>query len=81
MSKEVKMIEPEESPNRVYNGLSSGLSESQIAHQIEMDDDEDSLWDDDEKMDETCPNCHRQYDAIDYEYQICHICKFNNSGS
>ena len=28
---------------------------------------------------EYCPNCGRQYDDIDFEYQICHICKFDGS--
>lgn len=69
-----------ENGNNANTVLSARLSESQIAHQIEMDEHDDSLWDD-ENMDETCPNCHHEYDEIDYEYQICHICKFNNSGS
>ena len=30
-------------------------------------------------MDDVCPNCNVEYDEIDYEYQICHFCKFNNS--
>ena len=29
-------------------------------------------------LDSICPNCNAEYDEIDYEYQICHICKFNN---
>ena len=36
-------------------------------------------YDDDEViLDTNCPNCNRTYDEIDYEYQICHICKYNN---
>jgi hypothetical protein len=37
-------------------------------------------WDDDEvpTRDEFCPCCGREYDEVDYEYQICHYCKFNN---
>ena len=31
--------------------------------------------------DDVCPQCHRPYDEIDYEYQICHWCKFDNSKS
>lgn len=36
-------------------------------------DDEDEVT-----LDETCPNCGTEYDEIDYEYQICHHCGFNN---
>lgn len=37
--------------------------------------------DDDEiQLPDTCPNCGNEYDEIDYEFQICHICKFNNNG-
>lgn len=25
----------------------------------------------------TCPYCNREYDEIDYEYQICHFCYYN----
>lgn len=35
--------------------------------------------DDEERMPETCPNCGKDYDEIDYEYQICHICGYNNN--
>lgn len=35
--------------------------------------------DDREYGDDTCPNCGETYDDIDREYQICHICKFNNT--
>jgi len=30
-------------------------------------------------MDDVCPNCFEEYDEIDHEYQICHICGFNNN--
>lgn len=30
-------------------------------------------------VDEICPNCRRPYDEIDFEYQICHFCKYDNS--
>jgi len=36
-------------------------------------------FDDEIILDETCPNCGHEYDEIDYEYQICHYCKFNNN--
>jgi len=38
-------------------------------------------WDDEDEPrgDDTCPNCGEPYDEIDYEYQICHYCKFNNN--
>ena len=32
-----------------------------------------------DNLDGICPNCNKEYDEIDYEYQICHICKFNNT--
>lgn len=59
------------------------LSESEIQYQIEKDEYEDSLWDDPDfeeiNLDEQCPNCGKSYDEIDYEYQICRHCKFNNN--
>ena len=61
------------------------LSESEIESQIESDDFEDSLWIDDEDdvflASDFCPKCGKDYDEIDYEYQICHHCKFNNNKS
>lgn len=42
------------------------------AHQEPDDDDELNL-------DSACPNCGVEYDMVDYEYQICHVCKFNNN--
>lgn len=30
-------------------------------------------------IDENCPRCGREYDAIDIDYQICHFCSFDNS--
>lgn len=50
------------------------------------DEDFDELYDiyddaDDDfetPLDEVCPNCHIEYDEIDYEYQICHHCRFDN---
>ncbi len=41
---------------------------------------EDEL-EDEETMPQCCPNCGREYDDIDYEFQICHICGFDNSQS
>lgn len=29
-------------------------------------------------LDDTCSKCGAAYDAIDYEYQICHHCKHQN---
>ena len=37
-------------------------------------------YEDQKEGDESCPNCGISYDEIDYEYQICHICKYDNSG-
>lgn len=39
-------------------------------------DDENDEW----LGDQNCPICRREYDEIDYEYQICHWCRFDNSG-
>ncbi len=36
----------------------------------ELDDEDDGLLD-------NCPNCGKEYDEIDREYQICHYCKCN----
>lgn len=42
----------------------------------ELEDD----WNyEDDGGDLNCPNCGREYDEIDYEYQICHLCGFNNN--
>ncbi len=30
-------------------------------------------------LDEYCPDCGEYYDEIDYEYQICHYCKYDLS--
>ena len=47
----------------------------------EQNDEDDYLLDEDEIiLDDCCPKCGREYDEIDYEYQICHRCKFNNNG-
>lgn len=41
---------------------------------------EDSQYQNQENiLDISCPNCKRQYDAIDIDYQICHHCNFNNN--
>lgn len=34
---------------------------------------------DEPELDEHCPNCGEDYDGVDYEYQICHHCDFNNN--
>ena len=36
-------------------------------------------YDDEIELPDTCPNCGTAYDGVDMEYQICHICKFNNN--
>lgn len=35
--------------------------------------------DDEIKGDWFCPQCGEEYDEIDQEYQICHLCRFNNN--
>jgi len=45
-----------------------------------MEDFDDSLnfddFDDENGGYKSCPACGREYDEIDYEYQICHHCKY-----
>ena len=48
----------------------------------EQNDEDDYLFNDDsdeELFDSNCPCCGEEYDEIDYEYQICHMCKYNNN--
>lgn len=45
-----------------------------------MYEDED-FYDDEPRLDDSCPACYSDYDEIDYEYQICHKCHYNNSKS
>jgi hypothetical protein len=35
----------------------------------------DDLDEYEESLFEFCPFCGREFDEIDYEYQICHFCK------
>jgi hypothetical protein len=48
----------------------------QKIEQPNFDFNDDFYFDDDENLPDTCPNCNRDYDEIDFEYQICHICGF-----
>lgn len=41
-------------------------------------DPEDFIDDDEPILDDVCPCCHQEYDEIDYDFQICHICGFHN---
>jgi hypothetical protein len=50
----------------------------QKIEQPNFDFNDDFYFDDDENLPDTCPNCNRDYDEIDFEYQICHICGFVN---
>ena len=36
---------------------------------MDLGNDEAGMW-------HECPNCGHAYDEIDFEYQICHFCKF-----
>jgi hypothetical protein len=38
-----------------------------------LDDDDDY-----DGLDDVCPNCHTEYDQVDREYQICHLCGHHN---
>lgn len=42
-----------------------------------MNTEPEDFYDDDEDSNlvEFCPHCGREYDEVDYEYQICHYCK------
>lgn len=40
---------------------------------FDFDEDEDEEG---KALDTNCPNCGREYDEIDYEYQICHHCAY-----
>ena len=46
------------------------MSDTDAEYRDNEDFDEVDMWHD-------CPNCGKPYDEIDYEYQICHYCKFN----
>ena len=50
-----------------------------MAADTEFDPDDLGPADDEDlNLDDACPNCGALYDEIDYEYQICHFCKYNN---
>lgn len=48
---------------------------------------EKSVWElrinygdlDESNLNDTCPNCGAYYDDFDFEFQICHFCKYDNS--
>lgn len=46
-----------------------------------LNNDYENYYDDlyNDSLLEHCPNCGELYDDIDFEYQICHYCKFDNS--
>lgn len=46
--------------------------EPEIQNGFEDDDEFDGI-------DERCPNCGDEYDDIDFDYQICHRCGYNNN--
>ena len=46
-----------------------------LSNPEEFEDEE--FEDEDRNMYDSCPNCGRAYDEIDFEYQICHFCKFD----
>lgn len=39
-----------------------------------MDAEDDDVWYDDDQLCRDCPRCQRHYDEIDYEYQSCSKC-------
>ena len=52
---------------------SSASSQYRLQDDWEYDDDGEI------SLDTNCPKCNRTYDEIDYDYQICHYCKYNNN--
>ncbi len=46
---------------------------SNIHDEIDQDYDEYE-----EILDIECPKCHREYDSISYEYQVCRFCNYVN---
>jgi hypothetical protein len=45
----------------------------------DSDNNDSEIYNTDEPvMDDICPSCGNEYDEIDYEYQICHLCKSKN---
>jgi len=37
------------------------------------------MEDEEVELPDVCPQCHTSYDEIDYEYQICHLCGYDNN--
>lgn len=54
------------------------MSENKIPDNFYDDEDYDDEMPDPNMRDD-CPNCGNEYDEIDYEYQICHICKWDRN--
>jgi len=52
--------------------LKCGATNNQVVEQEFNEDFEEKEGDD------NCPNCGKEYDEIDHEYQICHHCNFEN---
>ena len=52
-----------------------------MSHPPLPDPEDDFLDDDPPDGDLDCPYCGREYDEIDFEFQICSYCKFNNNGT
>lgn len=48
--------------------------EKEMADHFAGDDDDET-----DGIDDVCPKCHREYDEIDREYQICHHCAHVNN--
>lgn len=63
----------------VFNNINpESFRFNQEPPEAEFEDDYDESEEGDIVLDEYCPNCHHEYDQIDYEFQICHICNYEN---
>lgn len=66
----------DEKINPWYKAYILKRKERELAEELAAEFSDD---DDDDGLDDNCPRCHREYDAIDREYQVCHICGHINN--
>lgn len=62
---------PQEQPEAIQ-GMPAPDNSQLPEPDFDIDEDEINLA-------QECPNCGLHYDEVDYEYQICHYCKFDNN--
>lgn len=66
----------DEKINPWYKAYIRKRQEKELADHFSGDDYD---ADDNDGLDDNCPRCNREYDSIDREYQICHICGHVNN--